>query len=162
MSNLSALTTGRRNVGPVGVGIEYPFKVQSALIDWTDITAQGVYNIFHLAARSFVTRCWIAVIEAVTSDGAATIAIDGSSGSETYITSTNGAKAKLSIGSVIKGHIQPLSETGVSILGTATGHDDEYDESARTVDLTVGTADLTAGRLMLVIEHLTFPASVDA
>lgn len=158
---LSTLTVGRRNVGPVGVGTEYPFKVQQALIDWEDITAQGTYNIFDLPARSFVTRCWLAIIETFTG-ASSTILIDESSGSATYITATVGSMTNLSIGSVIKGHIQPLSETGVSILGNAIGHADEYDESDRTIDLTVGTGALTAGRAMLTIEQLTFPASVDA
>ena len=162
MATLSTLNVGRRNVGPVGVGGEYPFKVDMAIIDWEDITALGTYNIFILAARSFVTRCHLAIIESFTSDGSATIAIDESSGSATYITATVGAKTNLSAGSVIKGHIQPVSETGISILGTALGHNDEYDESARTVDLTVGTAALTAGRAFLVVESLTLPADADA
>ncbi len=160
--SLSKLTVGRRRIGPVGVGGEYPFQVQQAIIDWEDITTTGVYNIFNLAARSFVTRCFFAIIESFTSGGNATIAIDESSGSATYITTSVGAKGNLTKGSVIKGHIQPVSETGISILGTALGHNDEYDEAARTVDLTVGTADLTAGRGVLTIESLTHPAAVDA
>lgn len=157
--SLTAMTNGQRPLG-LRSSLSNPRNVAAALINYADVVALGTYNIFDLPARSFVVDCWFVVETAWTSAGSATMQIDESSGSGTYITTTVGAKANLTAGSVIKGGIYVAS--GISILGNVLGHNDEYDTSARTVDFTTGTAIWTAGVGVLIVEYFTLPAEVDS
>lgn len=158
MASVSKLTYSYRRAGGIGIGIEGPVKWEKAYLNWQDFTSTGTTNLFIIPANAFVVLLWLSIITSWTSDANATMAFDESSGAGTYITPTAGAKAALTAGSVLKGHIQTLSETGVSILGTAAGHNDEYDSAERTLDLIVGTDGFTAGAAWLDVGMIIQPS----
>lgn len=151
--SLTAMTNGQRPLGLCS-SLSNPRNVAAALINYADVIDAGTYNIFDLPARSFVVDCWFVVETSWTSGGSATMQIDESSGSGTYLTTTEGTTTNMTAGTVLKG----INST--SVLGTTAGHNDEYDVAARTVDFTTATASWTAGVGVLIIEYFTLPAEV--
>ena len=148
---VSTLANSTRPLGLVGSGGECIIQFLTARIDYRDVATAAAYNIFDLPAKSAVLFCWF-IVE-TTWTGLTSLAFDESSGSGTFITATDAAQANLSAGTVLKG---TASDGTQSILATSVGHDDEYDTSARTVDLTsVGTA--TAGVGTLIVGFVTLP-----
>jgi len=154
---LTAMTNGTRPFGWGEGGAANMFQTLTARIDWRDIVSHtggvagnGVYQIFDIPAGTFITRCYFVVETSWTSGGSATMRITESTGANvTMITSTNGAKANLTAGSVIS---SPTGDGG-DVLSNAATHADNFDTSARTINLTTGTAAWTAGVGVLIVEY---------
>ena len=154
---LTALDSGSRPLGWGEGGAGNIFQTLVARIDWRDVlgfagggSSDGVYQIFDIPAGTFITRCYFVVETTWTSDGSATMAITESTGTNlTMITSTNGAKANLTAGTVIN---SPTGDGG-DVLSNAATHADNFDTSVRTIDFTSGTADWTAGVGVLIVEY---------
>ena len=154
---LTAMTNGRRPLGWGEGGAANAFQVLTARIDWRDVTSHvgggssnGVYQIFDLPAGAFITRCYFVVEDSWTSDGSATMRITESTGTSlTMMHATDGAKANLTAGSVIS---SPTGD-GSDVLANAATHADNFDTSARTINLTTGTAAWTAGVGVLIVEY---------
>ncbi len=158
---LTAMPNGNRPLGWGEGGAANIFQTLVARIDYRDVIAfaggvssDGVYQIFDIPAGTFITRCYFVVETTWTSGSSATMQITESTGtSVTMITSTNGAKANLTEGTVI---CAPSGDGG-DVLSNVAGHADNFDTSARTIDFTTGTSDWTAGVGVLIVEIGVIP-----
>lgn len=154
---LTAMTSGKRPLGWGEGGAPNMFQTLIARIDYRDVISHaggvsndGVYQIFDIPPGTFITRCYFVVEDTWTSLASATMQITESTGtSVTMITSTNGAKGNLTVGSVISA---PTGDGG-DVLSDVAGHADNFDTSARTIDFTTGTAAWTAGVGVLIVEY---------
>ena len=107
--------------------------------------AQGAYNLNDLDGNSdiplgaIVTHAYIKVETAAASGGSATIELGDGSDADKYINATDGALANIDgVNDVIGGVVATLTDC---VTATADAN----------VTLTIGAADLTAGKLRVIL-----------
>ena len=104
-----------------------------------DAGAQGDYNLGQFPHKALVTSAMVYIVTACTSAGSATVEIGASTAdADGFLDATSGAVANLTIGTV-------HTETTATNLIVAA---DEY------IQLTIGTADLTAGKVRVIVKWI--------
>lgn len=133
-----------------------PFQTRIIEVDWADIKTYGdTYKLLDIPAKSIVTRLIPIVVVAFTSGGSATITIGHQGGTEDdvdfYIDTTDGALANWAIRSAVGGEAAAFFSKAAADYEALLA----YDTAAKIIDITIGTADLTAGKMYLVVEYMT-------
>lgn len=105
-----------------------------------DTGAQGTYSLGKFTADAIITSGVVYVKTACTSGASATVTIGTSSGdTDAFLTTANGAVANLTLGA----SFHQAATEGLKVAAN------------ETVDLVIGTADLTAGVIEVYITYIT-------
>lgn len=114
----------------------YDFSVDGGAVSTIDLSAKA--NKEPLPDKAFVKNAYAQVVTACTSGGAATVSFGNSSDVNVYSNNTTIAVAALTANSAHDGAVAFFVASAANL---------------RDVTMTIGTAALTAGKIVLVVEY---------